>query len=124
MDRYQPAESVLSFLHDKGKWVKYADHCAEIVLLKMECSERETLLRAEVERLTYELKRCGDTGHRLNEAYATEWVKDDWDEIERLKELVQNTYYEAYADARSFSDKCALDMWPFSNARDALRGGE
>ena len=91
----------------------YCERCFEI-----------RCLRAEVERLTYELKRCGDTGFRLNEAYVTEWVKDDWDEIERLKELVQNTYYEAYADARSFSDKCALDMWPFSNARDALRGGE
>ena len=37
-------------------------------------------LGAEVERLTYELKRCGDTGYRLNEAYATEC-----DSVDRLR---------------------------------------
>jgi len=121
MDLYHTAESVLSFLQDKGKWVKYADHCAEIVLLKMECSERETLLRAEVERLTYELKRCGDTGYRLNEAYATEWVKDDWDEIERLRAALQRI--DGMGGRCLDTDDNGFPC-PYCIARAALKGGK
>ena len=56
----------------------YCERCFEI-----------RCLRAEVERLTYELKRCGDTGFRLNEAYVTEWAKDDGDEIERMRPVYE-----------------------------------
>ena len=83
----------------------YCERCFEIRCLRAEVEElREKLSRllrlgddaeveaekeyernlaqrdAEVERLTYELKRCGDTGYRLNEAYVTEC-----DSVDRLR---------------------------------------
>ena len=100
--------------------------------LEQEVKMQDAMLEdheAEIERLHGKLfkprvKSDALKGASLRDLGVCEDCNTKDTKIKQLQRLVHRTYYEAYADARSFSDKCALDMWPFSNARAALREDE
>jgi hypothetical protein len=110
--------SVVECHRKKVKLVEERNKTLVWELCKLRDEGEANDLRAEVERLTYELKQCGDTGYRLVGAYATEcdkvdrlqaelegvmhrnaqWAKELRAEIERLKKRL------AYAEANEQAD--------------------